>query len=98
MDLFNEYQTMRAKFFAQQRFKSSTFPTYDIWIKIIMQRYLGDDTPQNHVLLDNTKQASARSKTKYKNFKNNQQKKLSTKERLRKKLLEKKEEEMLKKL
>ena len=98
MDLFNDYQTKKAEFFANKQFRSSTFPTYEVWMKIIMQGYLGDDTPQDQVLLDNTKQVSKGSKNKFKNFKKNQQKKLSTKERLRKKLLEKNEKEMLKRL
>jgi hypothetical protein len=103
MNYLNEYQTKKAEFFSQRQFKSSTFPTYDIWIKMIIQAYFADkenanSTTNEQVILDNTKQLSARSKNTYKNSRNNQQKKLSTKERLRKKLLEKKEKEMLKRL
>ena len=107
MNYLNEYQTRKADFFSQRQFKSSTFPSYDVWIKLVMQGYLGDNTPQMNtpqnvqVLLDNTKQVSKRSGAKLKNFRKNEQKKLSIKERLRKKLLEKKRkeiEEMLKRL
>ena len=102
MNYLNEYQTMKDEFFSEPKFKNAIFPTYDKWVKAYIQDAILDSEVSPQGILDITNNLEKKRKANgcYLQKKNQQKKKLSTKERLRKKLLEKKEKEveMLKRL
>ena len=98
MNYLNEYQTMKDEFLSKPKFKNGTFPTYDKWVKGYIQSSILGSYVSSQGILDITPTLCYKSSAYYLNKTNQEDKKLSTKERLRKKLLEKKEKEMLKKL
>ena len=94
MNYLNEYQTMKAEFFSQPKFRNGQFPTYDKWVKAYIQGDIlrSEVSPQG--MLDITCNLDCKSNAYYLQKKNQKKKKLSTKERLLKKLLEKKRKEL----
>jgi hypothetical protein len=100
MNNLNEYQIFRTEFYRKKKNKNNIFPTYEKWDRARSQELVGSDISTQSIIdiCNNITQTMGR---RYLNDKNQQNKKLSTKERLRKKLLENKRkevEEMLKRL
>jgi len=101
MNYLNEYQTMKDEFYSLPRFKNGKFPTYDKWVKGYIQSNILDSTVSSQGIVDITPNLLYENTAPFLLKKNQENKTLSIKERLRKKLLEKKRkevEEMLKRL
>ena len=96
MNYLNEYNQMRNQFLAKPRYRNSTFPPYNMWIKSYIQANILDSEISYQSLIQNSMTRSQlgndnKDIKKFLNHKKHQKSKLSTKERLRKKLEEKKQ-------
>ncbi len=93
---------MRDELYSKRRFKNGQFPTYKTWVKgYIQSTVLGSSVSAQGIVDITPNLPYEYSGSSFINKKTQENKKLSTKERLRKKLLEKKRkevEEMLKRL
>ena len=94
MNNLNEYQLFKTEFYRKKKNRNNVFPTYEKWHRARSQELVGSDISTQSIIdiCNNITQTMGR---RFLNDKKQQNKKLSTKERLRKKLLEKKRKEVL---
>ena len=94
MDYLNEYNEMKNQFFAKPKNRNSPFPPYNMWINSYIQANILESELSNVSLIQSsiTRNKFGRDTCKkFLNHKKHQKSKLSTKDRLRKKLEEKKQ-------